>query len=54
MPKPTGPTNVKLKNLIIKFERRKLPYYKRIAELLSKPTRKRVRVNVQKIEKLCR
>ena len=54
MPKPTGPSNAKLKNLIIKFERRKLPYYKRIAELLSKPTRKRVRVNVQKIEKLCK
>ena len=54
MVKRTGPTNPLLKRTIIAFERKKTPFHRRIAELLSKPTRKRVEVNVWKLNKLCK
>ena len=52
--KPTGPTNPRLRELIVAFERKKTRFHRRIAELLSKPTRKRIEVNVRKLEKVCK
>ncbi len=50
--KRTGPTNVHLRNLIVSLEKTKKPIWKRVAELLSRPTRKRIVVNVHKLNKL--
>ncbi len=54
--KRTGPTNPYLRGLIIDLEiaarKQDAPVWKRVAEMLSKPTRKRVEVNVGKINKL--
>lgn len=50
----TGPTNPLLKEVIEKFRRKKERYYKAIAERLGKPTRKRIEVNVIKLDKLCK
>ncbi len=55
MVKPTGPTNPYLKKLIIKIERvskkNKSRFWAYVAELLKKPRRKRVEVNLWKISK---
>jgi len=56
MVKRTGPTNVHLRKLIrflIKNSKEnKAKIWKYVAELLSKPTRKRIKVNLGKIDKL--
>jgi len=54
MAKRTGPTNPLLKRTIVAFERKKTNFHRRIAELLSRPTRKRVEVNIWKLNKLCK
>lgn len=55
MAKRTGPTNENLRGLIISLNqvsrKLKIPLWKRIAEELSRPTRSRRSVNIQKIEK---
>ncbi|MEM5802269.1 MAG: 50S ribosomal protein L18e [Candidatus Aenigmatarchaeota archaeon] len=55
MVKRTGPTNPYLKNLIdiLKSKSRELnaPIWKAIAEKLEKPTRRRVEVNLSKIDR---
>ncbi len=55
-PNPTGPTNVELR-MLIRFLRRAANEYKAaiwdyVADLLEKPTRRRVEVNVGKINRL--
>ncbi len=56
MVKRTGPTNVHLRKLIRFLEKvsnqNKVRIWKYVAELLSKPTRQRVEVNVGKINRL--
>ncbi len=51
-----GPTNITLAKLISGLEqtakKNKAPIWKRAAELLSRPTRKRVEVNLVKLGKL--
>ncbi|NPA23446.1 MAG: 50S ribosomal protein L18e [Crenarchaeota archaeon] len=54
---PTGPTNERLR-MLIRFLRKasrenKVRIWRYVAELLEKPTRKRVEVNVGKLERLC-
>ncbi len=53
--KRTGPTNPVLKNTILELEvasrKNNAPIWKYVAELLSKPTRKRVEVNVGKLDR---
>ncbi|MEM5827970.1 MAG: 50S ribosomal protein L18e [Candidatus Aenigmatarchaeota archaeon] len=55
MVKPTGPTNPYLRKLIVYLEKaskkNKAKIWKYVAELLSKPTRKRVEVNLYKIDR---
>lgn len=55
MPKPTGPTNPVLKSLIQELRRegrkRKVRIWQRAAEILSNPTRRRVEVNLSKINR---
>ncbi|WP_069806527.1 50S ribosomal protein L18e [Vulcanisaeta thermophila] len=56
MPNPTGPTNRELR-LLIRFLRRaaneyKAPIWDYVAELLERPTRRRVEVNVGRINRL--
>ncbi len=55
MPKPTGPTNpsvIRLINLLEKNARlNKAGIWKRVAEIIRKPRRRRVAVNVWKIGK---
>jgi len=57
MVKRTGPTNVYLRRLINSLEKvgkeNNANIWMYVAELLSKPTRKRVEVNLGKINKLC-
>jgi large subunit ribosomal protein L18e len=55
-PNPTGPTNVELR-MLIRFLRRAANEYKAaiwdyVADLLEKPTRHRVEVNISKINRL--
>ncbi len=50
----TGPMNSLLGNVIEGFQRRKERYYKNLAEKLSRPTRKRIEVNLRKLDKLCK
>ncbi len=54
--KRTGPTNPLLRNLIVTLEvasrKNDAPIWKRVAELLSRPTRKRVEVNVGRLNKV--
>lgn len=53
--KRTGPTNPHLRKLIVALEiagRKHAPIWKKVAELLSKPTRKRIEVNVSKFNKI--
>ena len=54
--KRTGPTNPYLRGLIIDLEiaarKNQAPIWKRVAELLSRSTRKRIEVNVGKLNKL--
>lgn len=53
--RPTGPTNPYLKSLVQKLRevslREKAKIWKRVAELLSKPRRKKVEVNLSRIER---
>ena len=55
MPKPTGPTNpsvIRLINLLEKNARlNKANIWKRVAEIIRKPKRRRVAVNIWKIGK---
>ena len=55
MVKPTGPTNPYLKELIEKLRRfsfeKNAKIWRRVAELLARPRRKRVEVNLSKIER---
>ncbi|MFP3173455.1 MAG: 50S ribosomal protein L18e [Vulcanisaeta sp.] len=56
MPNPTGPTNEELR-MLIRFLRRAANEYKAgiwdyVADLLEKPTRQRVEVNVGRINRL--
>jgi len=51
MPKPTGPTNPVLRELILLLRKRKEGVWRRAAELLSRPTRRRVEVNLGKINR---
>jgi len=55
MVKRTGPTNVHLRRLIRFLEKasneNKVRIWKYVAELLSKPTRQRIEVNLSKIDK---
>jgi large subunit ribosomal protein L18e len=51
MPKPTGPTNPMLKELIALLRREKKGIWRRAAEILSRPTRRRVEVNLSKINR---
>lgn len=55
MAKPTGPTNPHLKKLIMQLEKaskkNNAKIWKYVAELLSKPRRKRIEVNLYKINK---
>lgn len=57
MAKRTGPTNPYLKNLIVKLRKKSFelnaPIWYTIAEKLEKPRRKRVEVNLSKIERYC-
>ncbi len=54
--KRTGPTNPLLRNLIVSLEiaarKNKAPIWRRVAELLAKPTRKRIEVNVGRLNKI--
>ena len=58
MVKPTGPTNPFLKELIEKLRKGWLSnnakIWKRVAELLSRPRRKRIEVNLSRIERYCK
>jgi len=58
MVKRTGPTNVYLRRLIDSLEKiakeNNANIWMYVAELLSKPTRGRVEVNLEKINKLCK
>lgn len=55
MGKPTGPTNIQLQSLISDLKhlgsKENVPLWKRLAEELSKSTRKRREVNIGKIDK---
>lgn len=55
MVKRTGPTNPYLKQLIEKLKKKSIelnaPIWKEIAAKLRKPTRKRIEVNLSKIER---
>ncbi|MEM0480654.1 MAG: 50S ribosomal protein L18e [Candidatus Aenigmatarchaeota archaeon] len=55
MVKPTGPTNPYLRRLIIYLEKaskkNNAKIWKYVAELLSRPTRRRVEVNLYKINR---
>lgn len=58
MAKPTGPTNQYLRKLIVYLEKaskkNNAKIWKYVAELLSKPRRKRIEVNLYKIDKLAK
>ncbi len=58
MPRPTGPTNPRLQAVIKRLEKegkkRKVRVWLKAAELLSRPRRKRVEVNLSKINRLAR
>ena len=53
--KPTGPTNIYLKQLIQKLRKlsyeKNIPIWLTVAEKLEKPRRKKVEVNLSKIER---
>lgn len=49
--KRTGPTNPQLKQLIEKLKKSKAAIWRDVAEKLSKPTRKRVEVNLSRINR---
>jgi large subunit ribosomal protein L18e len=51
MAKPTGPTNPALRGLIERLRQREEGVWRRAAEILSRPTRKRVEVNLSKINR---
>jgi large subunit ribosomal protein L18e len=55
MVKPTGPTNPYLRSLIDKLRKvsfeKNVKIWKRVAELLSKPRRKRIEVNLSRIDR---
>jgi len=55
MVKRTGPTNPMLKKLIEELRRKSLEenvrIWKRVAEILEKPTRRRVEINLKHIER---
>lgn len=52
--KRTGPTNIYLRKLIRELKKLKKPFYRKLAEELGKPRRKRICVNISKINKLTR
>ncbi len=56
--KPTGPTNPLLRKLIEDLRTRgykeKIPFLLKIAEELSRQRRRRVEVNIAKLERLCK
>ncbi len=54
MVKRTGPTNVYLRKLIRKLKKMKKPIWKRVAEELEKPRRKRREVNLSRINRYTR
>jgi large subunit ribosomal protein L18e len=58
MPKPTGPTNPVLKQAITDLKeaghKYKVPFAVAIAEKMGKPTRRRVEVDVSKIERFAK
>ena len=51
MVKRTGPTNPMLKDLIARLRKEKAKIWKDVAEKLNKPTRKRVEVNLSRINR---
>ena len=56
MVKRTGPTNTKLKELIVdlKSKSRETPLWKRVASDLEKPSRQRRQVNLYKLNKFAK
>jgi len=50
MGKPTGPSNEHLKNLIIELRMQDAKIWRRTAEELAKPTRKRRAVNLSRLQ----
>lgn len=57
MAKRTGPTNKYLRDLIEflrkKYVEERAPIWKKVAELLERPRRRRVEVNISEIERNC-
>ncbi len=51
MPRPTGPTNPVIRELVARLRQRREGVWRRAAELLSRPTRRRVEVNLSKINR---
>ena len=51
MVKRTGPTNPLLKDLIMRLKKRKVKIWRDVAEKLNKPTRRRIEVNLLKINR---
>lgn len=49
--KRTGPTNIVLRKLIQRLEKEKKPLWRKVAEELSAPARKRPYINIYKINK---
>jgi len=58
MPRPTGPTNTILKDLIKDIRthgyKDKSGFLLRLAELLEKPTRRKAEVNLSKLNRVCK
>ncbi len=47
--KPTGPSNMELRKLIVTLNKKKEPLWKRVSKELAKPTRQRRSVNLSRI-----
>ncbi|MEM7819679.1 MAG: 50S ribosomal protein L18e [Candidatus Aenigmatarchaeota archaeon] len=54
MPKPTGPTDPNLKNIIIEMKKTKERFFLVVAKHLEKPRRKKIGVNISKINKIAK
>lgn len=58
MPKPTGPTNPIVKDLITEIRthgyKEKSKFLIRLAKLLEKPRRRKVEVNLSKLNRVCK
>lgn len=57
MPKPTGPSNPLLRSAIAELRmhgyKEKSKFLLAVADLLEKPTRRRIGVNLSKLERVC-